>query len=136
MSVQERRVGLQLKTKLTIFFAIYIIALSFVPLIHDSLLGQSRWLGYGTGAYQYQNQNYFVFFNDPYDGSSEPHIHVTLATPAGAYGGHLHEGCKAYVLCEIFLAEVEGRKLARESVPVEVPGMGKGSVSRLTFAET
>jgi predicted DNA-binding protein with PD1-like motif len=61
----------------------------------------------------------------------EPHIHVTLATPAGAYGGHLHEGCKAYVLCEIFLAEVEGRKLARESVPVEVPGMGKGSVSRL-----
>ena len=76
MSVQERRVGLKLKTKLTIYFAVYIIALSFVPLIHDSLLAQSRWLGYGTGAYQYQNQNYFILFNDPYDGSSKPHIHV------------------------------------------------------------
>ena len=76
MSVQERRVGLKLKTRLTIYFAVYIIALSFVPLIHDSLLGQSRWLGYGTGAYQYQNQNYFILFNDPYDGSSKPHIHV------------------------------------------------------------
>jgi len=65
----------------------------------------------------------------------EAHIHVTLATPGGAYGGHLHEGCKVYVLCEIFLAEIAGRKLARESVPVEVPGMGKGAVSRLTFAE-
>ena len=67
---------MKLKTRLTLFFAIYIIALSFVPLIHDSLLGQSRWLGYGTGAYQYQNQNYFILFNDPYDGSSKPHIHV------------------------------------------------------------
>ena len=55
---------------------IYIVALSFVPLIHETLLTQSRWLGYGTGAYQYQNENYFVLFNDPYDGSSKPHIHV------------------------------------------------------------
>jgi hypothetical protein len=55
---------------------IYIVALSFVPLIHDTLLAQSKWLGYGTGAYQYQNQRYFVLFNDPYDGSSKPHIHV------------------------------------------------------------
>jgi hypothetical protein len=61
---------------LTVFFVVYIVALSFVPLIHDTLLAQSRWLGYGTGAYQYQNQNYFVLFNDPYDGSSKPHIHV------------------------------------------------------------
>jgi hypothetical protein len=67
---------LKLKTRLTLFFAIYIIALSFVPLLHDTLIAQSRWLGYGTGAYQYQNQNYFVLFNDPYDGSSKPHIHV------------------------------------------------------------
>jgi predicted DNA-binding protein with PD1-like motif len=65
----------------------------------------------------------------------EPHIHVTLATQAGAYGGHMEEGCKAYVLCEIFFVEIEGRKLTRERVPVEVPGMGKGSVSRLTFSE-
>lgn len=66
----------------------------------------------------------------------EPHIHVTLATQQGAYGGHMEEGCRAYVLCEIFLAEIKGNKLARERVPVEVPGMGKGYVSRLTLSET
>jgi hypothetical protein len=67
---------LKLTRWLTLFFVIYIVALSFIPLLHDTLLAQSRWLGYGTGAYQYQNQNYFVLFNDPYDGSSKPHIHV------------------------------------------------------------
>ena len=65
----------------------------------------------------------------------EPHIHVTLATQEGAYGGHMEEGCQAYVLCEIFVAEIEGKKLTRERVPVDVPGMGKGSVTRLTFSE-
>ncbi len=64
----------------------------------------------------------------------EPHIHVTLATQQGAYGGHLEEGCKAYVLCEIFFVQVEGKKLTRERVPVDVPGMGKGTISRLTFS--
>jgi len=67
---------LKLTRWLTFFFVIYIVALSFIPLLHDTLLGQESWLGYGTGAYQYQNQNYFVLFNDPYDGSSKPHIHV------------------------------------------------------------
>ena len=67
---------MRLKRVLTVFFAVYIIALSFIPLIHDSLLAQERWAGYGTGAYQFQNQHYFVLFNDPYDGSSKPHIHV------------------------------------------------------------
>jgi len=47
----------------------------------------------------------------------------------------VEEGCIAYVLCEIFFAEVEGRQLTRERVPVEVPGMGKGFISRLTFHE-
>ena len=64
-----------------------------------------------------------------------PHIHVTLSTQKGAYGGHMEEGCKAYVICEIFFAEIEGRELTRERVPVEVAGMGKGTVSRLTFSE-
>ena len=63
----------------------------------------------------------------------EPHIHVTLSTPAGAYGGHVHEGCTAYVLCEIFFAEVAGRELRRERVPVDVPGMGAGTAIRLLF---
>jgi predicted DNA-binding protein with PD1-like motif len=63
----------------------------------------------------------------------EPHIHVTLATQAGAYGGHLEEGCIAYVVCEVFFAEISGRSLSRQRVPVAVPGMGEGEVSRLTF---
>lgn len=63
----------------------------------------------------------------------EPHIHVTLATTAGAYGGHLEPGCAAYVLCEIFFAELEGPALYRQRTAVEVPGMGEGEVPRLLF---
>ena len=65
----------------------------------------------------------------------QPHIHVTLSTQQGAYGGHLEQGCKAYVICEIFFAEIEGKKLTRARVPVVVQGMGTGTVSRLLFAE-
>ncbi len=67
---------MKLKSRLLLFFVVYVIALSFIPVLHDTLLAQDRWLGYGTGAFQYQNQNYFVLFNDPYDGSSKPHIHL------------------------------------------------------------
>lgn len=63
----------------------------------------------------------------------QPHIHVALSTPDGAFGGHLEPGCVAYVLCEIFFAEVEGKTLSRQRVPVAVEGMGEGTVSRLTF---
>ena len=67
-----------MKTKdgLTIFFVVYIVGLSFVPLIHQTLLSENAWLGYGTGDYAYQSPNYFVLFNDPYDGSSKPNIHL------------------------------------------------------------
>lgn len=65
----------------------------------------------------------------------KPHIHVTLATPEGAYGGHIEEGCKAYVVCELFFAEVQGVSLSRKKVPVNVPGMGRGEVTRLMFGE-
>ena len=64
-----------------------------------------------------------------------PHIHVTLSTPEGAYGGHLEEGCIAYVLCEVFLAEIEGQKLTRRQVNIRVEGMGEGQVPRLTFGQ-
>ena len=64
------------KDKLTVFFIIYIVGLSFVPLIHQTVLGENAWLGYGTGAYAFQSQSYFVLFNDPYDGSSKPNIHI------------------------------------------------------------
>jgi hypothetical protein len=63
----------------------------------------------------------------------EPHIHVALSTPDGAFGGHLEPGCIAYVLCEIFFAEVEGVPLSRQRVPVAVEGMGQGTISRLVF---
>ncbi len=65
----------------------------------------------------------------------EPHLHITLATQQGAYGGHVEDGCIAYVLCEIFFAEVEGARLERTRVPVDVPGMGKGTVPRLEFVK-
>lgn len=67
-----------MKTKgaLTTFFVIYIVGMSFVPLIHQTLLSRNTWLGYGTGAYALQSQRYFILFNDPYDGSSKPNIHI------------------------------------------------------------
>jgi predicted DNA-binding protein with PD1-like motif len=65
--------------------------------------------------------------------NSEPHIHVVLSTPEGAFGGHLEPGCIAYVLCEVFFAEVEGVSLSRQRVPVSVEGMGEGKITRLTF---
>ena len=39
-------------------------------------VAQSSWHGYGTGAYAFQSPTYFTLFNDPYDGSSKPNIHV------------------------------------------------------------
>jgi predicted DNA-binding protein with PD1-like motif len=66
----------------------------------------------------------------------EPHIHVALSTPDGAFGGHLEPGCIAYVLCEVFFGEVEGVPLSRQRVPVSVEGMGEGKVTRLTFGQT
>ena len=66
----------------------------------------------------------------------EPHIHVTLSTTAGAYGGHLEPDCIAYVLCEIFFAELEGPALRRESVAVAIPAMGEGKVPRLRFGDS
>ena len=82
--------------------------------------------GKGEGGIEILSMNGLVV-----DG--EPHIHITLSTPEGAYGGHLEPGCIAYVLCEIFFAEVEGLKLSRRQEPVKVPGMGEGTVPRLYF---
>jgi predicted DNA-binding protein with PD1-like motif len=65
----------------------------------------------------------------------KPHIHVALAMPDGGFGGHLEPGCIAYVLCEIFFAEIEGAALQRKRVPVSIEGMGEGTVPRLIFPE-
>jgi hypothetical protein len=67
---------LKVKTAVTVFFAVYIISLSFVPLVHDTLLGRNTWIGYGNGTYAFQGEHYFVLFNDPSDGSSKPHIQI------------------------------------------------------------
>jgi len=86
----------------------------------DSIFGR------GEGGIEILSMNGLVV-----DG--EPHIHVALSTPDGAFGGHLEPGCIAYVLCEVFFAEVEGVALSRRPVSVAVEGMGQGTVSRLTF---
>jgi predicted DNA-binding protein with PD1-like motif len=65
----------------------------------------------------------------------EPHIHVALSTSEGAFGGHLEPGCTAYVLCEVFFAEVEGVTLSRRRVPVAVEGMGEGQITQLVFGK-
>jgi len=83
-------------------------------------------LGRGFGGIEILAMNGLVV-------GGNPHIHVTLSTPDGAFGGHLEPGCIAYVVCEIFFAEVEGAALTRRRVPVAVEGMGEGEVSRLTF---
>ncbi len=72
------------KDALTAFFIVYIVGLSFIPLIHQVFLGENAWLGYGTGAFAFQSQQYYVLFNDPSDGSSKPNIHInpTLAPNA------------------------------------------------------
>ncbi len=44
----------------------------------------------------------------------DPHVHFTAATPDGAFGGHLEEGCTCYVLCEICIVELEGGPMSRE----------------------
>ena len=66
----------------------------------------------------------------------EPHIHMTLATPAGAYGGHMEPGCITYVTCEIFFAEIVSRDLSRKMFRVSVPGIGEGEKPRRVFGET
>ena len=66
--------------------------------------------------------------------AGQPHIHITLSTQVGAFGGHLEPGCIAYVLCEVFFAEVEGATMRREQVEVIVDSMGKGIIPKLTFA--
>lgn len=72
----QRRIALKLERIAIVLFVVYIVAFSFVPLVYDTLLGNNKWVGYGNGAYVFQSRKYFVFFNDPYDGSSKPQIYV------------------------------------------------------------
>jgi len=94
--------------------------------VKDNKLPSESLFGKGEGGIEILSMNGLVVEGDP-------HIHVALSTPDGAYGGHLEEGCVAYVLCEVMLAELDGPALTRERVEVDVEDMGKGTVPRLTF---
>jgi predicted DNA-binding protein with PD1-like motif len=95
--------------------------------VQDNKIPTANIFGEGEGGIEILSMNGTVV-------SGEPHIHVTLSTVDGAYGGHLEDGCIAYVICEIFFLELVGKQLHRESVKVNVPGMGEGFVSRLKWS--
>jgi predicted DNA-binding protein with PD1-like motif len=66
----------------------------------------------------------------------EPHIHLSLSTADGAFGGHLESGCKAYALCEIFFTEISAISYTRQRTALSVDGMGTGEISRLVSSES
>jgi predicted DNA-binding protein with PD1-like motif len=48
--------------------------------------------------------------------SGEPHLHITLSTPAqGAFGGHLENGCRILYLAEITIVKYSGTPLTRKN---------------------
>lgn len=46
--------------------------------------------------------------------NGEPHIHITLASPQGAFGGHLEKGCRILYLGEVTLIKYAGPELIRK----------------------
>ena len=102
------------------------LAASHLHWVRHNRIPAENYFGRTEGGIEILSMNGLVVEN-------QAHIHVTLSTPVGAYGGHLEPGCIAYVLCEIFFAEVDGAQLSKAPVEVDVAGMGKGRVPRLTF---
>lgn len=94
--------------------------------VKDNRLPAENRFAQGEGGIEILSMNGLVV-------AGQPHIHVSLSTQVGAFGGHLEPGCIAYVLCEVFFAEVEGPTMRREQVEVIVDNMGKGSIPKLTF---
>ena len=94
--------------------------------VKHNRLPSENLFGKGEGGIEILSMNGLVV-------GGEPHIHVALATPDGAYGGHLEPGCIAYVLCEVMLAEIDGPTLSRQRVEVDIAAMGSGTVPRLMF---
>lgn len=65
----------------------------------------------------------------------KPHIHCTVSTPGGAFGGHLEEGCICYVLCEIGIVELEGVQMTKEIATVATDPQGQPvKVQQLRFS--
>jgi predicted DNA-binding protein with PD1-like motif len=44
----------------------------------------------------------------------EPHIHITLSSPKGAFGGHLEKGCRVLYLAEVTIIKYAGPPLIRK----------------------
>jgi uncharacterized protein len=88
-----------------------------------------RLFGHGEGGIEVLSLNGIVV-----DG--EPHLHVALGTPKGAFGGHLEPGCIVYALFEAFFAEVEGVTLSHPRVHGAIEGIGEGDFTRLLFNRT
>jgi len=49
--------------------------------------------------------------------AGEPHIHITLSSPEGAFGGHLENGCRVLYLAEITILQFRGPALTRANNP-------------------
>lgn len=45
--------------------------------------------------------------------SGQPHVHLTLSSPKGAFGGHLENGCRILYLGEVTIIKYTGPKLER-----------------------
>jgi uncharacterized protein len=44
----------------------------------------------------------------------EPHIHITLSSPQGAFGGHLEKGCRILYLGEVTIVKYAAPPLTRK----------------------
>lgn len=93
--------------------------------VHNRIPTENEF-GKGEGGIEILSMNGII-------ADSKPHIHVSLSTQAGGFGGHLEPGCIAYVLCELFIAETEGAAFRHEQAQVDIPGMGKGTIQKLVF---
>ena len=53
--------------------------------------------------------------------AGEPHLHMTLSNPKGAFGGHLEKGCRVLYRAELTIAKFSGTPLARKPNAQGVP---------------
>jgi len=53
----------------------------------------------------------------------EPHLHMTLSSARGAFGGHLENGCRVLYRAELTIARFSGTQLARKPNKAGVPVM-------------
>jgi predicted DNA-binding protein with PD1-like motif len=57
--------------------------------------------------------------------AGEPHLHMTLSTTKGAFGGHLEKDCKVLYRAELTIAKFSGTPLERKLNEAGVPMLQK-----------